>query len=117
MPTLATLAAVFTELGTSGSTFCGATGSTARAGPKAAASAIAIAESLKLQCRFIRHLPFRSAPECPFVGHVARIIRAVDVGVAIHAAARERVGAGARACERGDIAPVARRLVARLAEH
>src|SRR5262245_40059534 len=53
MPTLAMLAAVFTELGTSGSTFCGATGSTARAWPNAEASAIAIAERLKVLVRFM----------------------------------------------------------------
>src|SRR5262245_26870782 len=91
-------------------------GSTACAGPNAAVSAIAIPESLNVLARFMVCLP-PSAPERPLVGKIGRIVRAVDIGVAIHAAAGKRVGAGTGASERGDVATVAGRLVARLAEH
>src|SRR3954465_16079033 len=116
MPTLAVLAPVFSAAGAAGSTFCVAMGSTARAGPNTVASASAMPEILKVPGRFMVRLRRRSTPERPFVGKIGRIVRAVDVGVAVQAAARERVRAGAGAGERGDIAAVAGRLVALLAE-
>src|SRR6266850_5312619 len=116
MPTLALLAPVFIEAGAAGSMFCVTIGSTARAGPNAAASASAIPEILKVPGRFMVRLRRRSTPERPLVADVGRVIGAVDVGVAVQAAARERVGAGAGAGERGDVAAVAGRLVALLAQ-
>src|SRR5688572_1073908 len=56
------------------------------------------------------------ASERAFVGNVRRIVGAVDVGVAIQAAPRHCVGARAGAGQGGDIAPVAGRLVALLAQ-
>src|SRR5262249_12540747 len=90
-------------------------GSTACAGPNAAASASAIPEVLKVPARFMFCLPL--TPERPFVGKIGGIVRTVDVGVAVQAAARERVGAGAGAGKVGDVAAVASRLVALLAQH
>src|SRR5690348_13137881 len=99
MPALASLAPVFSELGARGSMFCVWIGSTACAGSNAAASAIAIAEVLKVPARFMFCL--RLTPERALVADVGRVVRAVDVGVAVQAAARQRVGTGAGAAERG----------------
>src|SRR5262245_4740256 len=63
-----------------------------------------------------------SPPERALIGHVLRVVGAVDVGVAVHAAARERDvdlarARGVRAAgDAGDGAAVAGRLVAALAE-
>src|SRR6185295_13097038 len=116
MPMLAVLAPVFNAAGAAGSTFCVTIGSTARAGPNAAARASAIPEILKVPGRFMVRLRCRSTPERPLVGKIGRVVRAVDIGVAVQAAARERVGAGAGARERGDVAAVAGGLVALLAQ-
>src|SRR5262249_36102734 len=117
MPTLASLAPVFSELGARGSMFSVWMGSTACAGPNTAASASAMPEDLKLQALFIDRPPPGSTPERPLGADVGRVVGAVDVGVAVQAAARRRVGAGAGAGERSDVAAVAGRLVALLAQH
>src|SRR5688572_9896896 len=63
-----------------------------------------------------------SPPERALVRAVERIVRAVDVGVAVEAAARQEVGRGAAACgvlradQARDVAAVAGRLVALLAQ-
>src|SRR3954468_4319878 len=117
MPTLAVLAPLFSAAGAAGSTFWVTMGSTARAGPKAAASAIAIPEILKVPGRFMVRLRRCSTPERPLVADVGRVVGAVDIGVAIQAAARQRVGAGAGPGKRGEVAAMAGGLVALLAKH
>src|SRR4051812_22982332 len=117
MPTLAVLAPVFSAAGAAGSTFCVTMGSTARAGPKAAASAIAIPEILKVPGRFMVRLRRCSTPERPLVADVGRVVGAVDIGVAVQAAARQRVRAGAGPGKRGEVAAMAGGLVALLAKH
>src|SRR5215831_8790444 len=89
-------------------------GSAARTGPIAASRATAIAVILKgLGLMFCRS---PSASERPLASVVAGVVGPVDVLMAVHAAARERVGAGTGACEVRDVAAVAGRLVAFLAQ-
>src|SRR5687767_4639195 len=62
------------------------------------------------------------AAECAFIGAVDRVVGAVDVGVAVEAAARQEIGRGApaggalRAGKARHVAAVAGRLVALLAQ-
>src|ERR1044071_1737341 len=117
MPTLASLAPVFSELGARGSMFSVTMGSTACAVPNAAASASVMLEYLKLQTRFMGRRPPGSTPERPLVADVGGVIGAVDVGMAVQAAARERVRASAGAGEVREGTAVAGRLMALLAQH
>src|ERR1043166_4590093 len=117
MPTLASLAPVFSELGARGSMFSVTMGSTACAVPNAAASASVMLEYLKLQTRFMGRRPPGSTPERPLVADVGGVIGAVDVGMAVQAAARERVRASAGAGEVREVTAVAGRLMALLAQH
>src|ERR1043166_5949423 len=102
MPTLASLAPVFSELGARGSMFSVTMGSTACAVPNAAASASVMLEYLKLQARFMGRRPPGSTPERPLVADVGGVIGAVDVGMAVQAAAREQIGRASWR-ERGEI--------------
>src|SRR5437899_283376 len=104
-PRLTEFASVLSAEGASGSTCW------ARALPNAASIAAAIPVILSAACVFMV-----LSPESPLVVEVGRVVRAVDVGVAVHAAARDRVRGGARAGKRAGGAAVARRLVALLAE-
>src|SRR5882762_7589986 len=104
-PRLTELASVLRAEGASGSTCW------ARALPNAASIAAAIPVILSAACVFMV-----LSPEGPLVVEVGRVVRAVDVGVAVQAAARDRVRGGARAGERAGGAAVARRLVALLAQ-
>src|SRR5882762_5600463 len=103
-PRLTELASVLSPEGASGSTCCAC--AFANTASTAAAIPVVLSAARVLM----------SPPESPLVVEVGRVVRAMDIGVAVQAPARDRVRAAARAGKRRNVAAVARRLVALLAQ-